>query len=159
MRVMAAQCASPARRSRESTSQTNAARLPLRKFLRASAKVSGAQMGRAPCSGPSKMRLQPFVDSLPRLFLPLAAGVIALSLSHASARANDTFVIAANDGYGIAECLAPGSSCGQIVADAWCEAHGRGAAVTFGSADDVTGSIQKASAPVTPNAFVVTCGE
>jgi hypothetical protein len=84
------------------------------------------------------MRLQPFVDSLPRLFLPLAAGVIALSLSHASARANDTFVIAANDGYG---------------------AHGRGAAVTFGSADDVTGSIQKASAPVTPNAFVVTCGE
>lgn len=135
------------------------AQLPLRKFLRQSAKVSGAQMGRAPCSGPRKMRLQPFVDSLPRLFLPLAASALALALSHASARANDTFVIAANDGYGIAECLAPGSSCGQIVADAWCEAHGRGAAVSFGSADDVTGSIQKASAPAIPDAFVVTCGE
>lgn len=105
------------------------------------------------------MRLHSFAESFPRLFLPLAAGLIALSLSQAPTRANDSFIIAANDGYGIGECLAAGSACGHVVADAWCEAHGHGASVSFGPAEDVTGSIQQASVAVSPSAFVVTCGD
>ena len=51
-----------------------------------------------------------------------------------------SFIVAANDGYGIQDCLGEGGECGRVVADAWCEAHGHGAALTFGRADDVTGA-------------------
>lgn len=43
-----------------------------------------------------------------------------------------TFVIAAASGYGIEDCLGQGDECGQVVADAWCQAHGQGAALKFG---------------------------
>ena len=63
-----------------------------------------------------------------------------------------TFVIPANDGYGIAECVESGSSCGQVVADAWCEAQGFTRSSSYGVADvDTTGSIT-ASRPIS-----VTC--
>ncbi len=35
-----------------------------------------------------------------------------------------TFLVPAHDGYGVAECLVSGHSCGQAVADTWCEAQG-----------------------------------
>lgn len=54
MRVMSAQCASPAPRSRESASGGRLADLPLRKFSQQSAKVRGAQIGRAPYPGPQQ---------------------------------------------------------------------------------------------------------
>ena len=44
----------------------------------------------------------------------------------------DTFVIAVTSGYGVEDCLGEGGECGRVVADAWCEAHGRGAALKFG---------------------------
>ena len=60
---------------------------------------------------------------------------------------NATFLIPASDGYGVADCLAGGSECGAIVANAWCEAHGFSRAETFGVAvEDVTGSM-KATVP------------
>ena len=46
------------------------------------------------------------------------------------------------------DCLGEGGECGRAVADAWCEADGRGAALSFGRADDVTGR--------SPTAYVVT---
>ncbi len=55
-----------------------------------------------------------------------------------------SFVVAGNDGYGVEDCLGDGGECGRVVADAWCEAHGHGGALSFGRAAD---------------AYVVTCGE
>ena len=34
------------------------------------------------------------------------------------------FLVPAHDGYGVAECLVSGHTCGQAVADTWCEAQG-----------------------------------
>lgn len=72
---------------------------------------------------------------------PLILGVIFSSGAASSARAADThaIVIAASDGYGVEDCLAEAGECGQVVADAWCESHGHGAAVSFGRAEDVVG--------------------
>lgn len=112
---------------------------------------------------------------LPRVILPLMAvlGLLALAAREpVRAAEKNTFVISDNEGYGITECLTNGSSCGRIVADAWCEAHGLGPALAFGRADDVTGSIpaaasdptkpqpastQPAATQVRPNALLVTC--
>ena len=44
-----------------------------------------------------------------------------------------SFVVAGNDGYGVEDCLGEGGECGRVVADAWCEAHGHGAALSFGA--------------------------
>jgi len=66
-------------------------------------------------------------------FAPVLLVFLALSgTSNASADETSTYVIAAASGYGVEDCLGEGGECGQVVADAWCEAHGRGAAVKFG---------------------------
>lgn len=71
-----------------------------------------------------------------------------------------SIVVPANDGYGLSECLAENGACGQVVAEAWCNASGLGKAVTFGraKASDVTGSIGAKRASQADN-FIVTCGE
>ena len=104
---------------------------------------------------------------LPRVLLPLIGSLLllaALGRSNVQASERNTFVISDSEGYGITECLTNGSSCGRVVADAWCEAHGLGPALAFGPADDVTGSIapkqaqaQVAATQVKPGAVVVTC--
>ncbi len=69
----------------------------------------------------------------------------------ASARQGHAITIAANDGYGLEDCLGEGGGeCGRAVADAWCAAEGRGAALSYGRADGV----------VAPHAaYVVTCDD
>jgi hypothetical protein len=72
-----------------------------------------------------------------------------------------TFVISKNEGYGILDCLGGEKACGQIVADAYCEAQGFAAPVAFGTAEDVTGK-SGGTAPAfhaEPGAFIVTCTE
>jgi hypothetical protein len=107
-----------------------------------------------------------------RLVASALAGLVTLAAFNAPARASETFVIGALDGYGIGDCLESGSSCGRIVADAWCEAHGLAGAQAFGPAEDVTASIgpgsvgtnqttdvsvaSAASRPA-PGSFIVTC--
>lgn len=87
----------------------------------------------------------------------VVGGTVALSMvpaaqTEAAAGRGPTFVIPANDGYGIAECIRSGSACGKVVADAWCEAQGFARSASFGFADvDATGSIG-AGRP-----FSVTC--
>jgi Na+-transporting NADH:ubiquinone oxidoreductase subunit NqrD len=48
-----------------------------------------------------------------------------------------SFIVAANDGYGVQDCLGEGGECGRVVADAWCEAHGHGAALAYQPVDEV----------------------
>ena len=99
-----------------------------------------------------------------RTGLPIVAlCALAAGLSRVPVRAESaaTFVIPANDGYGLGECISAGKPCGRIVADAWCEAHGQGPARAFGRAEDITASIAGASVneQATPGSIVVSCGE
>ena len=102
---------------------------------------------------------------LPRFVVPvLAALLVILAGSHHGARAaGNVFVISDGEGYGIMDCLTDGKSCGRVVADAWCEAHGFGAARSFGRASDITGAVpaSAASAPaqISPAAAVVACSD
>ncbi len=99
-----------------------------------------------------------------------AAGLLAVSVSQVSARAqtSHTLIIPASDGYGFDDCLASNQACGRVIADAWCEAHGMAASITFGRSDDITASIaepivseQGGGNPqprkLEPGTFVVTC--
>jgi hypothetical protein len=100
--------------------------------------------------------------ALPHYFLPFIAAILALASMKDPARAQDgpVYTIAASEGYGVADCLATRGECGQVVADAWCEAHGYGRAVAFGLSDDVTASISTASTAARPKgAVIIRCGD
>jgi hypothetical protein len=106
-----------------------------------------------------------------RILVPLTAALLAVSASRLPARADAShmLVIPASDGYGFDECLASDKSCGKVIADAWCEAHGMAPSLSFGRADDITASIAMASktgasgstgptvAKAPPGSFIVNC--
>ncbi len=104
-----------------------------------------------------------------RILVPLGAALIVLSaLFRTPAQAEPrTFVLDAHQGYGIADCFVDGTACGKIVADSWCESQGLGAALAFGRASDITGSIAAPKVAVrtdvspkpAPDAILVTCAE
>jgi hypothetical protein len=84
----------------------------------------------------------------PALLALFAALALSLAPIHvARAGQGHAITVAANDGYGLQECLGEDGECGQAVADAWCAAEGRGAALSFGRAENVE------------SAYVVTCGD
>ncbi len=102
---------------------------------------------------------------LPRIILPLGAGLIILSsLLRGPAQAEPaTYIIPASEGYGIIDCLVEGVACGKIVADSWCSSRAHGPALAFGLASDVTGSTgaaARADAPKSaPGDVIIACGE
>ena len=78
-----------------------------------------------------------------------AACALGFGLSQAApAGQAHAFTVAANDGYGLQDCLGEGGECGHVVADAWCTAEGRGAALSYGRAPGAAGP-----------AYVVTCSD
>jgi len=104
------------------------------------------------------MRVAKFWPAL----IPLLLGLPFASAGFAEAQegAGHAFIISAAAGYGVEDCLGEGGDCGRVVADAWCEAHGHGAAISFGRAEDVTGSIGVTQARAKADApYVITCGE
>ena len=104
------------------------------------------------------MRVARFWPALgPRLVSLMLA---ASQIGPGQAAAGHAFIISAAEGYGVQDCLGEGGDCGRVVADAWCEAHGHSAAISFGRAEDVTGAIALANAgDKTQLPYVVTCGE
>jgi len=95
--------------------------------------------------------------SLPAFLL---AFLLAGPAAAGSGAASRNFIIAASEGYGVQDCLGGEGGCGQVVADAWCEAHGEGPAVAFGKTDDVTGAIASRPAQKIPaGAYFITCGQ
>ena len=98
-----------------------------------------------------------------QIAVPFAAALLAVSASHASsqaqAEASHMLVIPASDGYGFDDCLSANKACGHVIADAWCEAHGMAAAVSFGRAEDVTASVPGGTptAKIEPGAYIVSC--
>ena len=100
--------------------------------------------------------------TLPPVLLALAAFALAgscASAARAQERAN--YTISDNDGYGIGDCMRSGSACGRVMADSWCQAHGHSHALSFGSGDDVTGSVAVSEASTKPNPgdVVIRCGD
>lgn len=80
----------------------------------------------------------------------------------ARAHVEKTFLIPAEEGYGVGECLSGGpSECGQVVANAWCEAQGYASAVSYGVAaqDEYTGAIPATPipAPTAARPLRITC--
>jgi hypothetical protein len=96
--------------------------------------------------------------TLPAVLLAIAGLGFATS-AWAQERAN--YTISDNEGYGIADCMRSGSACGREMADSWCQAHGHARALSFGSSDDVTGSVPvvEASAKPNPGDVVISCGD
>ena len=91
-----------------------------------------------------------------------AAALMVLSASRIPSRAQTShmLVIPASDGYGFDDCLAGNKPCGRVIADAWCEAHGMAASMSFGRSDDITASIAKTDSQpnkVDPGSFIVNC--
>ena len=101
----------------------------------------------------------PFMRS-PFTFASWISGLILSTAALSTAQGGETYalVIAANDGYGVQDCLAEAGECGQIVADAWCEAHGHGAAVSFGPASRFGGAVATKIAATEEN-YVVNCAD
>lgn len=102
------------------------------------------------------------------LVLCILAGLLAMTAMKGSVLAEQihTFVIPTDDGYGVGDCLGRDQSCAQVIAAAWCEAHGLSGPLAYGRAEDMaTGAIRTANAKgsmpqpakLDPNAFVVTC--
>lgn len=104
------------------------------------------------------------MPSLPIKYLVLACAMglsfVAGKATPAQAAEAQDFVIADDAGYGIADCMKPGMECGRVMADAFCQSHGRTAAAAFGLADDTAGStkISLQSIQHTPgDAVVIRC--
>ena len=111
---------------------------------------------------------------MPRILLPLLACALFAAtarngLQAAESFATHAYVVPADEGYGLTECLTSGGECARVVADAWCESHGHAQSVSLGKADDVTGALvvaNYAAAGVRSDedlpaaaSYVVTCGE
>lgn len=101
-----------------------------------------------------------------RLRLIVAFAAAMTFTGGAGAQDQRTFAIPEHDGYGVGDCLAAGpkSTCGRIVADAWCESKGFARAKSFGRGDatDVTGATPaKVAAPSQPalSVVVITCDD
>jgi hypothetical protein len=70
------------------------------------------------------------------------------------------YLVPANDGYGIADCIEQKRSCGKSVAETWCLSHGYKTALSYGVAErsDFTGSVPRGdSAGKMP--IVISCGK
>ena len=105
------------------------------------------------------MRRALTVLGLTTMLAAAAASFVVLpngtSRAAATTAEDGTFVISANDGYGLGDCLASGSECGKIVANAW---QGFRSAASFGlaQAEDVTGAIEM-SYVETARPIAITC--
>ena len=104
--------------------------------------------------------------------VPLAAPLCtAAATQTAAARDGETpavspahvekiFLIPSSDGYGVGECLTGGNSeCGQVVANAWCEAQGFASAASYGTAaqEDYTGAIDSLPVKAAERPIRITC--
>jgi len=112
---------------------------------------------------PASKTLKTFV---PPLLLPLGAAFVlwgagaparAQGFSLAHKTAHGEYVIPADGSYGVEECISRSSECGQVVASAWCEAHGHSGVRAFGPASDVTFSTGSTGGKAPRNSIIISC--
>ena len=89
----------------------------------------------------------------PALF-GIALGVVGVS--EGQAQESRTFVVPATAGYGVEECLDASGECGEMVANAWCNAYGQGVALEFGRYGVDKSNASNASLP-SPKRYYVDC--
>ncbi|MGH6818282.1 MAG: hypothetical protein ACREC1_05865 [Methylovirgula sp.] len=99
-----------------------------------------------------------------RVVLAILAGLVALTAlkDKVLAATTHTFVIPIDEGYGLNDCIGEDRSCAEVVAAAWCEAHGYAQPIVYGRAADIaTGAVNTVppSAHIDANSFIVTCKE
>ena len=90
-----------------------------------------------------------------------ASVLLAFGMTASAAAQNlpsGVYIIPAG-GYSVDECLAKSAACGRVVANAWCEANGHGAARAFGAASDVTFSTTVEAKAPPRDAVVVACAD
>jgi hypothetical protein len=88
-----------------------------------------------------------------------AASLTLLPNGSQASSTEASFMVPAADGYGVAECLISNQTCGQVVANSWCEAHGYAKAISYRqiAPEEVTGNIQKASIGSKEPPISITC--
>ncbi len=91
----------------------------------------------------------------------LATSVALVSSANSAANQpkSKDFVILNDDGYGTSDCLAKGSACGKIVADAWCESKGFAKSTSYRPVEpgDITATVPTRRAAA--DAFLISCSE
>lgn len=100
-------------------------------------------------------------------FALIAAGAVSVLFAPQAVRSRaegtpSVFLIPQAEGYGMSNCLAEGSECGRIVAQAWCESKGFDKVASWGVAGpaDITGSVTSSratAAAVQEPPLVITC--
>jgi hypothetical protein len=94
-----------------------------------------------------------------QLGLSLIALLLGFSQSGQSyASEARTYFISEANGYGVEDCLGEDGECGQVVANAWCEVFGRGAALKFGRSEDNRDATPETSIAL-PAPYFITCGD
>lgn len=101
-----------------------------------------------------------------RVLLSILTALIVVAATHLPVWAGEghTFILPASDAYGVSDCQGNAEGCSEVVASAYCEAHGYASPIAYGRAGDMTGAIPATVAgiepiKIDPNAYVVTCAE
>lgn len=91
--------------------------------------------------------------------LMVTAFLATLPRDTRASSAQETFLVPASDGYGLAECLVSNRPCGQVVANSWCEAQGYAKAISYRQVgpEEMTGSVQKAAIAPKERPVAITC--
>lgn len=85
------------------------------------------------------------------------AGLSTLALAETPQK---TFIVPADDGYGMDECLADGGACAKLLVDSWCQVKGMGQAASYSVMDpaDITASLStNTPKKAQPVSYLVTC--
>jgi hypothetical protein len=90
--------------------------------------------------------------------------VTALSAGSGFSSPSDVrdFIVPADDGYGMDDCLAEGGPCAKLIADSWCEVNGMKTSLHYVAAEasDVTASLAKKTTTKAPApVYIVTCAD
>ncbi len=89
-----------------------------------------------------------------RVLLSILAALLVLAATHRpSGRATGhTFILPASDAYGASDCHGKAQGCSEVVASAYCEAHGYASPIAYGKAEDMTGAIPAVQGPAAESA-------
>jgi len=102
------------------------------------------------------MRILKIITSV-SVIIALSSGLAFSADSHSR-----DFVVPADDGYGMDDCLAEGGACAKLIADSWCQVNGMKASLGYTAAEitDITASLShKASVKPAIPSYIVTCSD
>ena len=92
----------------------------------------------------------------------LLASAVPISLAVAANPSVRDFIVPADDGYGMDECMAEGGPCAKLIADSWCQVNGMKTSLHYAAAEasDVTASLSKKITDRLPTPYyIVNCSD